>query len=444
MRYNMKISRQRTTVIALATACIFLLFGFQAFRSIFLIRHSDKNYGYEFPTSFNRVGDSAGIAIPFKYDSHEKHCRMTWTKTRADSALTTFVVPSSGRASLKHTLEGLVNQNDPNWLAIVIINVIMQNKMYSGFSNIPIFFDLSQNIQKDSRICFIIQPTTPTVHNCAGSIRNQAMNLVTTPWVSFVDDDDTVDSKYVERLQYEINDAKPDRLDCIIFRMTNGELIIPPPEHTDFIRNYVENFDKIVTSCENDHRRATWPLPRFIFTQTYNNNNNINKNKENNNFNNDHNNININDYNNNDDYIKGLNQSIIKAINNNCMRSWRRPVIDIHIIFSPEEKLQSPYYIQINMEQALETHRINPLLQAGKVVIAVTSSDKQLDSLYSPYVILSHTDRLLSTTVDILEHYDHYRSVLEHIGPLASRKMKDAIDPFNLVYKNAEHTFVPM
>lgn len=49
-----------------------------------------------------------------------------------------------------------------------------------------------------------------------GTIRNQLIEQATTEWVSFLDDDDTVTSDYVERLEAEIK-ANPDA-DLIYFR----------------------------------------------------------------------------------------------------------------------------------------------------------------------------------------------------------------------------------
>lgn len=54
-----------------------------------------------------------------------------------------------------------------------------------------------------------------------GKMRDRLIRKATTPWVSFVDDDDTVTEDYVQRLQEEI-EKNPDA-DLIYFRMYNAD-----------------------------------------------------------------------------------------------------------------------------------------------------------------------------------------------------------------------------
>ena len=198
-----------------------------------------------------------------------------------NKALTTFIIPSTGRRSLLYTLNSLYKQTNPNWLAIVIIDHVLSeytitndteyNKLYNMY-NIPVFFNMySKHITDYSRVCFYYPTTADTntnnTHttntnsnndttskghnsdgnsnivlvksksNCAGELRNTAMSMVHTPWVSFVDDDDTLHETYVESL-YNITYTHINTK-CVIFRMTDGQGECPPKSHKDFIISQV-------------------------------------------------------------------------------------------------------------------------------------------------------------------------------------------------------------
>jgi glycosyltransferase involved in cell wall biosynthesis len=62
-------------------------------------------------------------------------------------------------------------------------------------------------------------------HGSAGKVRNIGMKLVTTPWIGFVDDDDQLDTKYIENLLMEMNETK--NVDVVLFRMIQDYSIIP-------------------------------------------------------------------------------------------------------------------------------------------------------------------------------------------------------------------------
>eukprot|EP01041_Mallomonas_annulata_P001123 gene1123-2183_t len=609
-------------------------------------------------------------------------CIQRWKGTLRKEAITTFIIPSTGRDSLKLTLESLMSQVDPDWLAIVIIDGVVKNKIYIGMFNVPIFFNLPRSMLTDHRICFDVMPSTGTEHNnCAGQIRNYAMKAVKTPWVSFVDDDDTLDHRYVRQLRYEVKNTKP-ALDCIIFRMYDRQNIIPSVDRTDFIlygvgisfslrhelyskyglqfnRSTVEDFilldtirrrkfnillspdvmyyvhnlriknpinvgersiikydaavhedtdnvEDLQITCESSHLHQATSPPKFIFTETnsifFANN------------------------------VYGLNNSINRAIRSQCMRNWRHGPMNIHIMFDVNVVPQTAHYIQMNMEQggtnhfttqyfkklnasiqiwdfsisnthfyrditsrpvyfipsmltlplkrkvytcskqhsmtaaaletdnswsvyengcmascsaaaknvevevamnsisnaecadphppcewrpdavavchtsyhapidvlffgkvdcsynrareslceelnslpnvrtvclqnafgtileyfvcrakiiviphfyktsSLETHRINPLLQAGRVVVIVSSADALLDTLYAPAVITAHPDHVARTVQNVLDNYQVYHSVIKQLAPITVRKLGNAIDPlcyalYNLQYE---------
>jgi hypothetical protein len=134
----------------------------------------------------------------------------------------TFIIPTIGRPTLNRTLNSLLAlQGDFSWKALVA---------YDGIS-------IPENILQDERIAHISVEKTGTTRQ-AGTVRNSVFNKVTTSWLAFVDDDDSLVSRWGTYFQEELKN-KPD-LDIIIFRMiyTDG-LIYPVPGDRDFKLNEV-------------------------------------------------------------------------------------------------------------------------------------------------------------------------------------------------------------
>jgi glycosyltransferase involved in cell wall biosynthesis len=136
-------------------------------------------------------------------------------------SLTTFIIPTIGRDSLSRTIDSLVAQQDPDFKCIIVYDV--QDKYY---------------IPPDDRFVSILMDMQLGVHegdapgqSYAGAVRNKGIDLVTTPWISFVDDDDTITPDYVSRLR-EVQEN-----DVVIFRMQHPSLGILPP----FICNEIIN-----------------------------------------------------------------------------------------------------------------------------------------------------------------------------------------------------------
>jgi glycosyltransferase involved in cell wall biosynthesis len=115
------------------------------------------------------------------------------------NALTTFVVPTIGRRTLVASIESLIEQTDPAWRAIVI---------FDGIAPHPLPFD-------DPRIV-IKQINKAGISNHGGAVRNCALKIADTDWISFLDDDDTITTDYVARLREEIELRRD--LSVVIFR----------------------------------------------------------------------------------------------------------------------------------------------------------------------------------------------------------------------------------
>jgi glycosyltransferase involved in cell wall biosynthesis len=134
--------------------------------------------------------------------------------------LITFIIPSIARLTLMRTVESLKNQTNPNWRSIVI---------YDGVDG-PDF--------NDERITIIKSPKTGLEgprNGQSGLVRNIGIKLSKTPWIGFLDDDDTIHPDYVERLNDSYNDK-----DFIVWRMKYENGIILPPIGEDTI-----NFSRV-------------------------------------------------------------------------------------------------------------------------------------------------------------------------------------------------------
>jgi glycosyltransferase involved in cell wall biosynthesis len=127
----------------------------------------------------------------------------------------TFIVPSLNRTTLKRTINSLLNQTNPNWKCIII---------YDGVDGDDF---------NDDRIKTIKIKKTGVVgkiNGQSGLVRNVGIKMVDTEWISFLDDDDTIDCNYVEVLL-----KKYSKYDLVIWRMKYNNGIILPPLNSDDI-----------------------------------------------------------------------------------------------------------------------------------------------------------------------------------------------------------------
>lgn len=92
----------------------------------------------------------------------------------------TFIIPTIGRNSLSKAVQSVIDQPDWNWNCIVV------------------FDGKSPNYSVDNSHVQIIQVPR---QGWPGLVRNQAIPLVTTKWVAFLDDDDWLASSYIQTLK---------------------------------------------------------------------------------------------------------------------------------------------------------------------------------------------------------------------------------------------------
>ena len=116
----------------------------------------------------------------------------------------TFIIPTIGRSSLRDTLLSLMNQTNSQWNAIVVFdNIEPDENIVNDFS--------------DNRIKIMKSNKLGEGKNSAGNVRNYGIKYATTPWIAFLDDDDSLKNTYVDIFLSEISH----NVDAIIFRMLN-------------------------------------------------------------------------------------------------------------------------------------------------------------------------------------------------------------------------------
>jgi glycosyltransferase involved in cell wall biosynthesis len=120
----------------------------------------------------------------------------------------TFIVPTIGRETLSRTIQSILKQTSENWNCIIVYDGIEPQE----------FEDDRISTIKTEKIGGFTQ-----LHGTAGLVRNEGIKLVTTQWIGFVDDDDTIHPQYVETLENNYQEY-----DLVIWRMKykNG-LVIP-------------------------------------------------------------------------------------------------------------------------------------------------------------------------------------------------------------------------
>ena len=133
------------------------------------------------------------------------------------SIFITFIIPTIGRESLINSLNSLLQQDDENWNALVIFDGI----------------DIQDNLINDNRIKYLKTEKLGNeyIKSKAGLVRNYGINYIninniTTEWIAFLDDDDTISNDYIYRLKEEI--FLNNNIETCIFRMCYSNKYILP------------------------------------------------------------------------------------------------------------------------------------------------------------------------------------------------------------------------
>ena len=152
----------------------------------------------------------------------------------------TFIIPSLNRFTILNTVESLINQTNPNWRCIIV---------YDGVDGTPF---------NDGRITTIKIDKTGLIgpkNGQSGLVRNEGIKLVTTEWVGFLDDDDTIHSDYVKTLTEKYIDY-----DFVVWRMKYPSgVIFPEPDRNEIVFArvgisfcYKNKFDDLLFDCNRD------------------------------------------------------------------------------------------------------------------------------------------------------------------------------------------------
>lgn len=140
-----------------------------------------------------------------------------------ESPIITFIIPTLGRFSLLHTIQSLQKQKVNAWKCIIL---------FDGIKNTHF-----QHFQKDPRITIleIAKTGENQLSSRAGLVRNIAFDYVDTPWIGFVDDDDTLSPYYIQHLIEDMNEK-----DVILFRMIyKNQVFLPPSNVSTLHKNQV-------------------------------------------------------------------------------------------------------------------------------------------------------------------------------------------------------------
>jgi len=169
------------------------------------------------PDYLIRVPDTI-IQIPYRLDGFDINL--------------TFIIPTISRSTLQSTIKSLQCQTLQNWCAIIV---------FDGID--PDFYC------KDPRITLLRCDKLGEGPNHAGRVRNYGMTFVKTEWIAFLDDDDSISSRYVETFYEEIKQYKTD---VIIFRMHFNNEICPELKTDNFYKGKVGISFAIKTKIINE------------------------------------------------------------------------------------------------------------------------------------------------------------------------------------------------
>ena len=157
----------------------------------------------------------------------------------------TFIIPSIGRESLKKSIQSLLDQDDNDWNAIILLD---------GIKN-------SYDKIEDKRINII---ELEKINN-AGLIRNIGINhCKNTEWIGFLDDDDYLSTDYISSLKREILANKD--IEICIFRMAyNNGYILPSKYDKNIIMKKVGISFAAKKYVFNGVKFTDYPFEDYLF-----------------------------------------------------------------------------------------------------------------------------------------------------------------------------------
>jgi len=122
--------------------------------------------------------------------------------------LITFIIPSLNRDTITRTVNSLLNQTSNDWECIII---------YDGVDGTQFDDPRIKTLKIEKK--GLVGP-----HNGqSGLVRNEGINQVTTEWIGFLDDDDTIHENYVKCLKENYLNK-----DFVVWRMKYENGIVLP------------------------------------------------------------------------------------------------------------------------------------------------------------------------------------------------------------------------
>lgn len=147
-----------------------------------------------------------------------------------------FILPTIGRLTLYNAIDSLFKQTKHNWFAIIAFDEIQQINNCEKFkthynSDKLIFININTRVINNNN-----------GHGRASAIRAESIkylqrNEIYFDWIGFLDDDDTLNERYIEQTENEIFLNKYAK--TIIFRMFYRGVILPRINDYTFIKDNV-------------------------------------------------------------------------------------------------------------------------------------------------------------------------------------------------------------
>ena len=150
-------------------------------------------------------------------DEHGRHKGRPENDNTNHVNVITFIIPSLNRPTLSRTIDSLLAQTDPHWQCIIVYDGC-EGAQFADKRIQTVFLSKRQGKSIMSR-------EDGREHGQAGRVRNFGLKLCRTPWIGFVDDDDTLDENYVHFLFTRYAPI----YDVVVWRMTYSDGNVLPP-----------------------------------------------------------------------------------------------------------------------------------------------------------------------------------------------------------------------
>eukprot|EP00602_Paraphysomonas_sp_CaronLab_P003614 CAMPEP_0185030452 /NCGR_PEP_ID=MMETSP1103-20130426/17436_1 /TAXON_ID=36769 /ORGANISM="Paraphysomonas bandaiensis, Strain Caron Lab Isolate" /LENGTH=678 /DNA_ID=CAMNT_0027565603 /DNA_START=60 /DNA_END=2093 /DNA_ORIENTATION=- len=228
------------------------------------------------PWKSNRPLDIHYVMNAWEKKEYEMQHRVTGVLSSSrlrqcnDDAYVTFVMPTYGsRPSISTSMQSIINLDECGWRLIVVYAVVDDAAASELHQEAPFqLTTIPQYIWQDPRIYFLPYKST-VARNYGGSQRNAAFRHISTPWIAFLDDDDTITADYITLLKKEIR-SYPEAA-AVLFRMTCTtceHTVIPPESYRTIEANHAGisfAVRRVVVTPLGNHKFVDGPAEDYKF-----------------------------------------------------------------------------------------------------------------------------------------------------------------------------------